>query len=154
MAVAGMSTRVGGEIDIGRERVADHFRLLVDLLRHEMAVVALVDEERGGERAGHRPLDRVAAAVADGDGLARQHRPVAVLEIGDRVGEGRERDGIGADEHLAVAEADGERAALAGHDHQIVVAGEDHGEREGALQALQRVVRPRVPDRCRSSARG
>ena len=109
---------VGGEIDIGRERVADHLGLLVDLLRHEVAVVALVDEERGGERARDRPLDRLAAAVADGDAAARQHRPVAVLEIGDGVGEGRERDGVGADEHLAVAEADGERAALARHDHQ------------------------------------
>ena len=135
-----MSTRVGGEIDIARQRVADHFGLLVDLLHHEMAVVALVDEERGGERPGHRPLDRVAAAVADGNGLARHHRPVAILEIGDGVGEGRQRDGIGADEHLAVAEADGERAALTGDDHQIVVAGEDHGERKRALQPPQRMV--------------
>ena len=120
--------------------MADHFGLLVDLLHHEMAVVALVDEERGGERPGHRPLDRVAVAVADGNGLARHHRPVAVLEIGDRVGKGRQSDGIGADEHLAVAEADGERAALAGDDHQIVVAGEDHGERKRALQPPQRMV--------------
>ena len=105
-----------------------------------MAVVALVDEERGGERPGHRPLDRVAVAVADGNGLARHHRPVAILEIGDRVGKGRQSNGIGADEHLAVAKADGERAALAGDDHQIVVAGEDHGERKRAPQPPQRMV--------------
>ena len=41
-----------GEIHVFGERVADDFRLLGDLLGHEMAVVALVDEKRGslGER--------------------------------------------------------------------------------------------------------
>ena len=29
--------------------------------------------------------------------------------------------------------ADGERAALTRDDHQVVVAGEDHGQRKGAL---------------------
>ena len=58
---------VGGEIDIAGERVADHLGLLVDLLRHEVAVVALVDEERVRLRSRHRPLDRIAVAVADGD---------------------------------------------------------------------------------------
>ncbi len=80
------------------------------------------------------PLDRLALRSRMAMPLARQHRPVAVLEIGDGVGEGRERDGVGADEHLAVAIADGERAALARHDHQIVVAAEDHGERERAFE--------------------
>ncbi len=103
-------------------------------------MIALVDHERRGQRTGHRALDRLAAAVADGDALARQHRPIAVLEIEDRVGERRERDGVGAHEHLAVAEPDGERAALAGHDHQILVAAEDHGERERALEMAERVV--------------
>ena len=84
-------------------------------------------------------LDRLAVPVADGDALARQHRPVAVLEIGDGVGEGRKRDGIRADEHLAVAIADGERAALARDDHEIVIAGEDHGESERALEPPERV---------------
>ena len=130
---------VGGKIDIGRERVADHFRLLMDLLGHEVAVVALVDQKSRGERAGDRPLHRLAVAVADGDAFPRQHRPIAVFEIGDRIGEGGERDRVGADEHLAVAVADGERAPLARHDHQIVVAAEDDGERKRALEALQRV---------------
>ena len=120
--------------------MAHHLRLLVDLLRHEVTMVALVDQQRGGERTGDRALDRLAAAVADGDAFARQDRPIAILEIDDGVGEGRERDGVGAYEHLAVAEADGERAALAGHDHQVVIAAEDHGEREGAFETLQRVV--------------
>ena len=36
--------------------------------------------------------------------------------------------------------ADRERAALARGDHQVVVAGEDDGEREGALEARERVA--------------
>ena len=120
--------------------MADHLGLLVNLLRHEVAVVALVDEKGRGERARDRPLDSLAVAVADGDAGPSDHGPVAVGEIGDGVGEGRERDRIGAHEHLATAEAERERAALPRHDHQIVVAAENHGERERALEALQAVV--------------
>ena len=50
-----------------------------------------------------------AVEVEDVGRLARQHRPVAVLQIGDGVGEGRQRDGVGAEVHLALAVADGER---------------------------------------------
>ena len=63
--------------------------------------------------------------------------PIAVFEIADGVGERRERDGVGADEHLAVAEADGKRRALAGADQQIVLAGEQEGERKCAAQPRQ-----------------
>ena len=40
----------------------------------------------------------------------------------------------------AGAVTDGERAALARGDHQVVVAGEDDGEGEGPLQPLQRAL--------------
>jgi hypothetical protein len=130
---------IGREVDVSRERVADHLGLLVNFLGHEMAVIALVDEKRRGERAGDRALDRAAVAAANGDAFARQHRPIAVFKIGDGIGERRERNGVGADEHLAIAKTDGERAALPRHDHQIVAAAEDHGERERALQVAQRV---------------
>ena len=65
-------------------------------------------------------------------------RPVAVLEIADRVGERGKRNGVGAEIHLAVAIADRERWALARADEEIVLAGEQKGEREGAAQARQR----------------
>ena len=87
------------------------------------------------------------AAVVDGGALAREHRPVALFEIGDFDREGRERDGVGAQVHLAVAVADGERAALPRGDHQVVVAGEDDGEREGALQVRQRAAWWPPPER-------
>ncbi len=120
------------------ERVADHFRLLMDFLGHEVLVVALVDQLRGRGRLDHRALDRAALLVVDLDALVRQHRPVAVLQIADGVGERGERDGVGAEIHLAVAVADGERRTLARADHQVVFAGKQEGEREGAAQLLER----------------
>ena len=117
--------------------MADDLRLLVNLLRHEVAIVALVDEKRRGRRLEHRALDLAALAVADLDALAREHGPVAVLEIGDRVGEGRERDGVGTKIHFAVAVADRERRALARADKKIVLAREQEDERESAAQPRQ-----------------
>ena len=70
--------------------------------------------------------------------FAGKHRPVAILQIADRLGEGRERDGIGAEIHFALAVADGERRAFARADHQIVLADKQEGERESAAQLLKR----------------
>ena len=132
-------------VDVARQRVADHFRLLVDFLGHEVAVVRLVDQRGRG-----RVLDRVAlhdrvVLVVDGRALARQHHPVAVFEIADRIGERTERDRVRPQIHFAVAVTDRQRRAVAGADHQIVVAGEDEPERERAAQFRQR--RPHRLDR-------
>ncbi len=51
----------------------------------------------------------------------------------------RKRDGVGAQKHLAAAVADGERRAAAGAHQQVLLAGEEHRKREGALQPLQRL---------------
>ena len=72
------------------------------------------------------------------DALAGDHGPVAVLEIADRVGERAERDRVRPQIHFAVTMADGERRAVAGADHQIIVAGKDEAERERAAQTRQR----------------
>ncbi len=129
----------GGEVEIVGQRVADHLGLLVDLLRHEVAVVALVDQQAGGERPHHRPLRPrrpTASWIVSAPRL--RHHPVAVLEIGDAVGERGERDRIGAEEDLAVAVADGERAAAPRADHQVVLALEQDRQRERALEPGQR----------------
>ncbi len=121
-----------------RERVADHFRLLMDFLGHEVLVVALVDQLRGGRGLDDGAFDDAVLFVANDDALARQHRPVALFQIADGVGERRQRDRVGAEEHLALAVADGERRAFARADHEIVLAGEQEGERESAAQLLER----------------
>ena len=85
---SGRSTRASGHVDVVGQRVADDLGLLVDLLGHEVAVVALVDQQR----AGHR-LDRAARSTRlplrskISAPVAAQHRPVALLQIGDGVGE-------------------------------------------------------------------
>src|SRR3546814_2949330 len=53
------------------------------------------------------------------------------------VGERRQRQGVGAEEHRALAVADRKRRAAARADHEVVAPGEDDGQREGAFQALQ-----------------
>ena len=112
--------------------------LLVDLLGHEVLVVALVDQRRGCRGLHRVALDHRALFVADLDARVRHHRPIAVVEIGDRVGERRERDGVRAQVHLALAVADRERRAFAGANHQVFFAREQKGKREGAAQLSER----------------
>ena len=92
-------------------------------------------EARG---ADHGRVTTWPVDVVDHGAAAGEHDPVAVLEIADRVGERRERDGVGAEIHLALAVADGERRALAGADQEVFLAVEQEGEREGALEPRQR----------------
>ena len=90
-----------------------------------------------GRNALARPLHRRPSRSRIWTPCARQHGPVAVLEIGDLVGEGRERDGVGTEIHLALAVADRERRPVPGADEQVLLAGEEEGEREGAAQPRQ-----------------
>ncbi len=124
-----------------RQRVADDFRLFVNLLRHEVALAALVDDGGGGAGDLHLAVGGAALAIEDRDLGAVDHHDVVVLQIGDLVGEGREREGIGAEIGLVRAIADGERRALAGADQEALMAGEDHRQRIGAGQAAHRRLR-------------
>ena len=99
-------------VDVVGERVADDLRLLVDLLGHEVPVIALFREQASGRAALDAAPDPFAGRVADDGALAGHNDPVAFLEIGDAVGERRERQRVGAEIHLALAVADRERRAL------------------------------------------
>ncbi len=129
---------LGRHFDVIRQRMADDFGLLENFLGHEMAVIALVDVHHGGLRFQHRALHDRALRVVDLGAVAGDDHPVAVLEIAHRVGERRQRNGIGADEHRAFAVADGERRAFARADQKIVLAGEQERERKRAAQPRQR----------------
>ena len=104
-------------------------------------MVALVDHEAGAERLLPLALDPIAFHVEDGDLVAAHDDPVAVLQVGDRIGEGRQRDGVGAEEHFALAVSDGERRPVARADDEVLVAAEHDCQRERALEPLQRPVR-------------
>src|SRR5262245_21930233 len=70
--------------------------------------------------------------------LAREHSPVAILEIADRVGEWRQSDRVGAEIHLAIAVANRERRSFASADQKIVLARKKKRERKSAAQLLER----------------
>ena len=120
------------------QRVADHVRLLVNFLGHEMAIVGLVDDERRPTRFQHLAGNDRAIRVLDHPFLARQHHPVTVLEVADGIGKGSERDRIGTEIHLAVAIADRQRRTLACSDQKIAISVEKEHQRKGAAQLRQR----------------
>src|SRR5271157_6459678 len=96
-----------GHVDIVGERMADDFRLLVDLLGHEMPVIPFLGEQASGGAALDPPLNWLAGRVADVGAFATDDDPVALLEIGHAIGERRESQRIGAEIHFAVAIANG-----------------------------------------------
>ena len=111
-------------VEIIGKRVADHLRLFMDFFRHEMPMVALVDQQHRSLGSGDGALGDLAGAVVDLGAGTRDDHPIAVVQIADFVGKWRERDRVGADIHRALAEADGKRRALARADQKIVFAGE------------------------------
>ena len=124
-------------VEIVRKRMADHLGLLVDFLRHEMAVIAFVDQERGRIRLEHRALDELPCGVVDLGAAAGDDGPVAIFQVADRVGKRCKRNGVRADEHFAIAVTDRKRRAPACADQQIFLAGKQEGERKSAAQSRQ-----------------
>jgi hypothetical protein len=129
-----------------RERARHDLGLLMDFLRHEVAVIAALDEQRAGDGALLHALDDVAVLVMEFGEAGTQHDPVAVFEIGDDLGEGRERQRVGAEIHILGAPADGERRPLPGADQEVVDALEQKGKgksafepREGSGDSIDRI---------------
>jgi hypothetical protein len=87
----------------------------------------------------YRALHRAVLAVVDLKALAGENHPVAVLQIGHPIGEGRQCDGIGTEVHAPLAVPDGQRRAASGPDHQVVLALEQDGEGERPLQPVERL---------------
>ena len=104
-----------------------------------MTVLALADGCTGKRGLGHGALDHGIGLVVNRRALGADLDPVALFQVADPVGQGRQGHGVGPEEHLALAVADRQRAAPARADHQVVAPGEDDGQREGAFQALQGV---------------
>ena len=134
----GQADPVRGGIGEGAQRVAQDGRLLEDLLFHEVAVVALADQGAAHRGLADRPLGGSAVGVDHHRTPAVEEGDVALLQVLDALGQRRQRQGVGAHEHLVVAVADRERAALAGDDQQLVLALEQDRQREGALQPTDR----------------
>ena len=130
----GQRDPVRGRVGERAQRVAQHRRLLEDLLLHEVAVVALADQRPAQRGLADRPLRRPVLGVDHHRTLAVEKADIAFLEILDALGQRGQGQGVGADEHLVVAVADRQRAALARDDQQILVALEQDRQRERALE--------------------
>ena len=118
--------------------MTDDFRLFVDLLRHEMAMVAFVEEQDRSLRLQHAAMNQIAFGVVDFGAGAVENGAVAVFQIAHRIGEGRKRDRIGTDKHRVVAKTDCERRAPTRADQQVFLAGKQKRQRERAAQPRQR----------------
>ena len=70
------------------ERAAHDLGLLVNLLRHEVTVIALLGQQAAGLTADRGALNRLSAHVSKLRALACHNDPIAFLEIGDLVREG------------------------------------------------------------------
>jgi hypothetical protein len=110
----------------------------MDLLFHEVPVVALLHQGRGGRHGVDLALHGVAGDVEDPRALVVDRDVVALLEVGDLVGERPDGQGVGADEHLPFAVAHQERAALAGAHDQLVLAVDQHADGVGAGKLIER----------------
>ena len=115
--------------------------MLVQLLFHEVAEIALADRRTGQPRQLHLALHLGAVGAEEPRALAIDHGPVAIAQIGDALGQRRQRQAVGADEHLVLAEAHRQRRAVLRADDQLGMAGEDHRQRIGAFQPAERRAR-------------
>ena len=88
------------------------------------------------------------AVAVGGDG-----GQLAVVEVDDLLGVAHERGDVGGDEHLALADAEDDRAAVAGHHEPVGLAGVDHGQAVGALDRAQRLAHGVLERRRRPSGR-
>ena len=129
------------------KRPADDCGLLVNFLRHEVAVIALVDQQRRSRRSHHWTRDLRPRLIVDRRARMGEHGPIALLQVGDAVREGRQRHGVRPQEHLAVAVAHRERAAPARADQHVLVAGKQDRKRERALKPRRAPSSPPPPAR-------
>ena len=99
-----------------------------------MLVAGLLDAGLVNLDAGLGAVGKAARRVKDLRALTGDDGPVAFLQIGDAVGHRGKCDGVRPHIHLTRAMADGQGAALAGGDHQILLAIEQEAQGKGAVQ--------------------
>ena len=109
----------------------------MDLLFHEVPVIALLHQGGSSGDDAHRPLDRIPRHVEDARAAMVDGHIVALAQIGDAVGKGPDRQGVRTDEHLPIAIADHQGAAPARAHDQLILALDQHAEGIGALQPIQ-----------------
>ncbi|CAI8421469.1 MAG: Uncharacterised protein [Hyphomonas sp. TMED17] len=112
---------LGQRIDIGTDCPSSRFRLFVDFLLHEMAIIAFFGSCSAALHDRNRALDCCAVFGINLGSVRSQNTPVAFLEIDNSVGERCDRERVGSEQHFIVANSDDKRRPLAGaHDHVVL----------------------------------
>ena len=103
-----------------------------------------VRAQLGGAGMGVHGLDvaRGRAAIGVDDPVAAQLQvdDVAFFQVDDLVGGAGQRHGVGGDKVLALADTDDQRRTLARGHHAVRLLAAEHGDRVGAVQALDRLL--------------
>ncbi len=123
---------LGGETAL--QGIGDGPRLLEDFLLHEVTVLAALGRVRSHRGLTHRALHHFAVTVPDGDTVEPQLRKVAFFQKDEPVGYRQQGEDIGGDEVLLEADADHQRAALAGGHEPAGVLRVDDTQRVSPLQ--------------------
>ncbi len=123
--------------DIALEGLGDHDRLLENLLLHVMAIIALLDPRGRGAGFDDLAVDGLVGAVVDLDLVALDDGPVALLEIGDFLGQRRQRQRVRTEVILTLAIADGQRRAHARTDDLVWIILEQESDGKGPMETRQ-----------------
>ena len=78
--------------------------------------------------------------IADVDGVRGDDGDVVVVQIDHPLGVGEDGGRVGSDDGFPVADADDDRAAAAGGDDFVRLAGGQDGDAEGAFHLVERVA--------------
>ena len=128
--------QVGAKAQHAINRVAQRARLLEDFLLHEVA-------ERAEFHGGGVPtnlldlaLGRLVMHVHHGEALAGDLHHVAFFQVGHAAGGAGHGQRVGGEERLAIAQRHHQRRPCARTHHHVGVVASEHGNRVGAMQAL------------------
>ena len=113
-------------VEVGGKGVLAGVRLVVDLLLHEVPVIALLHHGGGCGDLHHRSVGGAALRVKDLRPVMVDGHVVALIEIGDAGGERADGEGVRADEHLPIAKTDHQRRASPRAHDEVVLALHQH----------------------------
>ena len=106
----------------------------MDFFCHEMLVTRLVDHGGPLFNAGFGAANSVARLIKNLDAAAGQDGAIALLKIGDFMGEGAKRDCVRTDIGFTIAMTNGQGRPFARGDHQIIFALKEETKRKRAFK--------------------
>ena len=126
-----------GSVFVGKPAangVFEGFGLLVDFLEHVVLEIALLRVAWVPVDLMNRGVDAGVIGVEDVPVVGTQDAHLPVLQIDDFLGAAHQSARVAGDKVFVGADADDERAAEAGADEQVGLAGAHDGEAVGSFQ--------------------